>query len=482
MTNFLECLTFRRNGYQPIGFQRSLFGIRHLQCFLLFLCLTVAYALRVNLSVAIVAMTNANSTNPDFPEYTWNEKTKSLLLSSFFWGYIITQIPGGAIAQKYGAKYCLLIGLLLCSLMAILTPYFAAIGDWPLVCALRVVQGLCQGVLFPSVHTLISKWAPVDERGKLGTYTYSGTQFGTVLMLGSSGVIASSSAGWPGIFYISGAVGVLWSIVWYFYGASTPAESKSISVEERKFIETSIGSTPNTVKPKTPWLAIFTSIPFYSLIFVHCAHNWGFWTLLTEIPTYMANILKKDIKSNAVLSALPYFVMCLLCYVFSFIADLLFKRGLSLSTSRKVFNTIGQWGPAVALIGLGYTTDATLAIVLLTITVGINSATYLGFQMNHIDLSPNFAGTLMGITNCAANVMSIIAPLVVGFIVTDEENAFQWRIVFFISAAFFFTGNLLFCLFGKTEVQPWNNGPVSRRQSTREAENGTARNGPVEST
>lgn len=322
--------------------------------------------------------------------------------------------------------------------MAILTPIFAAIGDWPLVCALRVVQGLCQGVLFPSVHTLISKWAPVDERGKLGTYTYSGTQFGTVLMLGSSGVIASSSAGWPGIFYISGAAGVLWSIVWFFYGASTPGESKAISAEERKFIETSIGSTDETIKPKTPWAAIFTSVPFYSLIFVHCAHNWGFWTLLTEIPTYMAKILKKDIKSNAILSALPYFVMCLLCYVFSFIADVMFKKGIvNLNTSRKIFNTIGQWGPGIALIALGYTTDATLAIVLLTITVGINSATYLGFQMNHIDLSPNFAGTLMGITNCAANVMSIIAPLVVGFIVTDEVCSF---------VTFVFTFLQRFCL------------------------------------
>uniref|UniRef100_T1GQ49 Major facilitator superfamily (MFS) profile domain-containing protein n=1 Tax=Megaselia scalaris TaxID=36166 RepID=T1GQ49_MEGSC len=124
----------------------------------------MAYAMRVNLSVAIVAMTNSNSTNPDFPEYQWNEQTKSLLLSSFFWGYIITQVPGGSIAQKYGAKYCLFTGVLLCSLLNILTPYFADIGDWPLVCALRVVQGLCQGVLFPSVHTLISKWAPVEER------------------------------------------------------------------------------------------------------------------------------------------------------------------------------------------------------------------------------------------------------------------------------------------------------------------------------
>lgn len=75
----------------------------------------------------------------------------------------------------------------------------------------------------------------------------------------------------------------------------------------------------------------------------------------------------------------------------------------------------------ISLIALGYVTKdhATLAVVLLTLTVGISAATYLGFQVNHIDLSPNYAGTLMGITNGSANVMSALAPLAVGMVVSD---------------------------------------------------------------
>lgn len=77
-------------------------------------------------------------------------------------------------------------------------------------------------------------------------------------------------------------------------------------------------------------------------------------------------------------------------------------------------------------------------------------------QANHIDIAPNFAGTLMGLTNCAANIMSIIAPLLVGYIVTDESQPDQWRIVFWISAGVYFFGNLLFVLFSSTEIQVWN--------------------------
>jgi hypothetical protein len=84
----------------------------------------------------------------------------------------------------------------------------------------------------------------------------------------------------------------------------------------------------------------------------------------------------------------------------------------------------GHWGPGLALIGLNLssTEDSTAAVALLTIAVGVNSAVYLGFQLNHIDLSPNYAGTMMGITNCMANMMSIIAPMLVGLIVTDEVS------------------------------------------------------------
>lgn len=84
----------------------------------------------------------------------------------------------------------------------------------------------------------------------------------------------------------------------------------------------------------------------------------------------------------------------------------------------------GHWGPGLALIGLNLssTADSTVAVTLLTIAVGLNSSVYVGFQLNHIDLSPNYAGTMMGITNCISNIMSIIAPMLVGLIVTDEVS------------------------------------------------------------
>ncbi|CAD7076691.1 unnamed protein product [Hermetia illucens] len=133
-------------------------------------------------------------------------------------------------------------------------------------------------------------------------------------------------------------------------------------------------------------------------------------------------------------------------------------ESISLNFSRKFFNSVGHWIPMVALIELGYMTKEStgLAIALLTLAVGMNAAVYLGFQENHIDLAPNHAGTLMGITNCAANIMSLIAPLTVNAIVKDEKDPVEWRTVFVVSSGFYLVGNLLFIIFGKTQVRKWN--------------------------
>ncbi|XP_034476782.1 putative inorganic phosphate cotransporter [Drosophila innubila] len=443
--------------------ESSGFGVRHVQILLLFCALAVGFGMRVNLSVAIVAMA-------EFPEYNWSEKIKSLVLSSFFWGYVLTQLPAGPLARRFGGKVTILTGLSVCSVLTVLTPLCAKLGGWKLLCAVRLLEGVCQGFLFPSCHTVISAWAPPKERASMGNFTYAGNQFGTIIMLATSGLLAAFG-GWPCIYYASGGIGCVWAVVYYLYGASSPAESKSISAEERALIEMGQAGERTVAREEgeeahqqiTPWLSIIRSPAVLALVIVQSSYAYGFYTLLTQIPSYMKNVLGKDIKSNALLSSLPYTAMLLLSLAFAWISKILQKKdSLSLSFNRKLFNSIGFIGPMILLIALGYVSkdQDTLAVVLLILTVGISSAAHVGFLINHIDLSPNFAGIIMGICNCIANFMSLAAPLVVGVIVTNNKDAFQWRLVFFVAAAIYFIGSSVFLIFGRTHVQDWNDPPA----------------------
>ncbi|CAB3261005.1 unnamed protein product [Arctia plantaginis] len=433
---------------------KKLLGIRHVQVVLLFFGMLLAFAMRVNISMAIVAMTDKDSKT----SFNWSMQTQSVILSSFFWGYIILQIPAGELAGKFGGSILVTAVIVGNSAVSLLVPLAAYYGGWQALCACRVLQGLTQGFLYPSMHSLIGKWVPLEEKSSLGTLVYGGAQLGTALQLLVSGYIADYW-GWPAIFYVNGALGAIWTAVYVTFGADSPQSSRMISAEEKLYIQTSLKQVGVQKKPQTPWRAICTSLPFIALIITHCGQNWGFWTLMTEMPSYMKQILGVDIKSNGAMSALPYLSMYLLSFPFGFISDYVLKKKLlSISACRKVSNSIGLWGPAVSLVGLSYVPagNIKLAVALLTLVVGLNAGHYTGFMIVHIDMAPNFAGTLMGITNFFANIISIVSPLIAGLILEDETDPSQWRQVFYLSSAVYIGANLFFVIFGSCELQPWN--------------------------
>lgn len=126
---------------------------------------------------------------------------------------------------------------------------------------------------------------------------------------------------------------------------------------------------------------------------------------------------------NALYSALPYLAMWIISLAVSPISDYLINRGyMSVWNGRRLFNSIGHWLPGIALIILPFLRDPVQAIAMLTISVGLNGATYCGYMCNHMDLSPNFAGSLMGLTNSLANIMSILGPITIGAILSDSED------------------------------------------------------------
>lgn len=171
----------------------------------------------------------------------------------------------------------------------------------------------------------------------------------------------------------------------------------------------------------TPWKSIFTSLPVWATTIAHIGQNWGFWLLLTEMPTFIHAVLEFNIKKDGLLSSLPYLTMFVLQIPVTFIADYLNKREVTtLTVSRKIWNTIAFWGGTVGLILLSYIEDTQLTIILYVFIVAIGCSSNVGFNINHMDLSPNYAGLLMGITNTAASTGGIIAPLFVGLVVDDQ--------------------------------------------------------------
>uniref|UniRef100_A0A6P7FS83 Sialin-like n=1 Tax=Diabrotica virgifera virgifera TaxID=50390 RepID=A0A6P7FS83_DIAVI len=83
---------------------------------------------------------------------------------------------------------------------------------------------------------------------------------------------------------------------WAFLAANTPALHPNISKAEKDYIENSLSVKTQVVAP-TPWKDIFTSVPVWAFVITMFGQNWGYSTLLTEIPNYLSNIMHFEMKS-----------------------------------------------------------------------------------------------------------------------------------------------------------------------------------------
>lgn len=472
------------------------FGWRHVVMGAAFFGFFVVYSLRVNLSVALVAMVNqtavkmsskthnhngtqrpcntgSNFSYLDSQEdgpYVWDENTQGLILSSFFYGYIIMQIPGGWLAEKIGGKPVYGAGTLCAALLTLLVPLAAKNGVGFLV-ALRVLMGMAEAVTFPAMHSIYSKWVPPLEKSKLPSFVDTGAYMGTVIAFALSGYLCSTNflGGWPSVFYVFGTIGVIWFCFWQTLVTSTPGQHRWISAAELNYIETEIDKEKRTDETAVPWKGIVTSLPVWAIVVSHTSHNFGFYTLLTELPSYMKKILGFDVKQNGLLSSLPYVCQAILQNAVGQLADLARRRGYASTVLvRKICDSIGHLGPAICLLVVGFTgCNTVVSVTLLTLAVALSGFIGAGFFVNHLDVGPSYAGLLFSISNTFATVPGMVAPTMVGLITNNNETVSAWRTVFIITTVQYCIAEAFYLIFGSGTVQKWakRDEDGSRRES-----------------
>lgn len=171
-----------------------------------------------------------------------------------------------------------------------------------------------------------------------------------------------------------------------------------------------------------PWKSVFLSLPFWAILIAHTCNNWGWYMVLVELPQYMKQVLQFNINSNAVFTSLPFFTMWIFSIVLGKTLDVLRGKGkISTTWARKVATLAAATIPMICFISLCFVEcDRSLAIALMTIAVTFTGGMFCGYLGNHIDIAPNFAGTLVALTNTVATIPGILVPIIVG-VLTDGD-------------------------------------------------------------
>uniref|UniRef100_V5GIW1 Sialin n=1 Tax=Anoplophora glabripennis TaxID=217634 RepID=V5GIW1_ANOGL len=459
-----------------------------------FLAVVNAYTMRVSLSIAITEMVassnetdsvdvdacpadNSTSSSGSVTDsnilYDWDETTQGLILSSFYWGYVITHLPGGILAEKFGGKYSLGLGILSTAIFTLVTPWviYSTDGDWRILVLLRVLEGLGEGTTYPALNAMLAKWVPLGERAKIGTLVYAGGQIGTIVSNSISGALITATKDWASVFYLFGGLGMLWFVIWALICYSDPESHPFISDNEKIYLRKELENV-SSEKKTIPWCPILTSVPLWALIAAQIGHDWGFFTMVTDLPKYMSDVLKFNVKENGLWSSVPYIVMWLVSMSSGWLCDWLINKGyMGITFARKFFTTIASLGPAIFIMVASYSgCDKYLTVGMFTVAMGFMGTFYCGMKVNALDLSPNYAGTLMALVNGIGAITGIITPYLVGAL-TENHTLSEWRIVFWISFGVFNVTNLIYCFFGSAEEQWWNN-PNALKDQKLELENG----------
>ncbi|XP_047710036.1 solute carrier family 17 member 9 isoform X1 [Prionailurus viverrinus] len=160
------------------------------------------YCARVSVPVCAVSMSQ---------DFGWNKKEAGVVLSSFFWGYCLTQVVGGHLGDRIGGEKVILLSASAWGFITAATPLLARLSSAHLVLMTfsRILTGLLQGVYFPALTSLLSQKVRESERAFTYSAVGAGSQFGT-LVTGAVGSLLLDRYGWPSVFYLSGGLTLLW--------------------------------------------------------------------------------------------------------------------------------------------------------------------------------------------------------------------------------------------------------------------------------
>lgn len=446
---------------------------------------------KVNISVAIIPMAQ---------DFGWSPTTTGLVQSSFFYGYLLSQLPGGYIVSRYGGRVILPAGVVIWSGATAAVPFLASTVAG--LCISRAAVGLGEGVAPSSATDIVARAIDPKERSRAISFIFGGLHVGSLLGLLVAPPIIEKF-GWPVVFYLFGGLGLAWS-AWFENlnnkikeqepdvaialamsddeeyellrqggtsyrkdGGNGEQESDFIveyssrsSSDEEQGPENSStlaarhgghGGGGISHKQRIPWRSFLRNTPIQALAYTHFCNNWFHYTMLAWLPTYFTDTLSLDLMKAAQVSILPPAAAIVVSAIAGPTADGLIERGVDVGVVRKASQCAAFLGPAACLLLACVTENGPFTVALVTLSLGLASFSLAGLYCNHADLSPKYAPVLLGLTNTCGAIPGIMGVAFTGFLFDKTSS---WTLALFYPSIFFFiTGSLVFAFYGSAERQ-----------------------------
>ncbi|HUC60398.1 MAG TPA: MFS transporter [Alphaproteobacteria bacterium] len=423
--------------------------------FLISLMYLITYLDRVNISTAAPAIAK---------EFGFDKITMGVIFSAFVWSYALFQIPGGWLGDRFGPRRVLTAIVSYWSIMTAFTAAASSVFSFTLV---RFLFGVGEGGAFPVATRSMQLWFPRQERGLVQGVSHSASRLGAAIA--PPLVVAIMAAdGWRSVFYFCGALGILWSVLWYFSYRNMPEEQASVSRDELAYIRgvDEKGNVKPALVEKTatvPWGILFRSPNMWAIMCAYFTYVYCLWIFLSWLPSYLYEYRHFTLIKVGIFASLPLWAGVVGDTVGGLATDWLLKKTGNTKLAHRAVAIVGMLGCACFIVPASLTGDAHVAIYCLTIAMFFLECTIGPSWAVPMHVGGKYSGTVSGVMNMAGNIGGALSPLVFGFLVQFGS----WKAPFVVAAGLLVVGAAVWAFWLNPEVSvlepPEAGAPAARK-------------------
>ncbi|EDV58840.1 putative inorganic phosphate cotransporter [Drosophila erecta] len=406
----------------------------------------------------------------------WPRQTQSLVVMAFYAGYVLTHVPGGRLAERYGGKWVLGVAILTSAVLTLLTPTAVRQGGPYALVAVRLLIGICEGPCFPAVCALLAQWVPEQERGMLAGCVLSAGEIGISMVQLVSGLVMAQQD-WPVFFYLVGGGAVAWFLGFTLVCYSTPDHCPFIQNEEREYIRCNTSTTlllttsggrddmegedgyegedwehrrgvEATCNNTAPWRSMLTSTPLWALVSTSMQQEFQ-----QKLPQELQAALEEVRARGSSLSELVTIIETIAPYLGNWVASLTTGRLSDVLIEQQILTRtqtrrLMSW--LVFLCGSMYMLQIKTSGARIWSVLGMG-AYYASIKLLPLDMSPNYAGTLMGISGGLGALPALLMPYLEQ-LESDYKLVSSVRTAMWVIGASYISGDVQ--AFNQPELEP----------------------------
>lgn len=398
----------------------------------IFVMSAITYLDRVNISISGARLAQ---------EYHLSDVQLGWIFSAFVVGYAIFQVPGGWLADRFGARRVLTAGALWWGVFTALTASVpAGLGAALIVfLAVRFMLGAGEAVVYPSSNRFVANWIPTGERGIANGVIFAGVGAGAGI---TPPLIAAVMVryGWRTSFWVCAALGCLAGCVWYWLARDTPAQHRGVNQAELDLIRAGLADTSRD--RSTPgWSTVFSSREVLASTVSYFCYGYTAFIFFSWFFIYLVKVRGVNVKLSAFYTMLPFIAMTIGSPLGGLVGDAVSRRW-GKRAGRCGIAVVGM-GLAAVFIALGSDVkSAGVASVALAGGVGALYLSQSSFWTLTADIAGKSAGTVSGLMNMGAQCGSALTASLTPVI----ANHFGWSASFMAAAAMCALGGLLWLL------------------------------------